>query len=863
MGDYDNKPRASDAIGTQTGAQEAEQPPKIEIQDEAQEIEGLDVEQSEPETRDVEQSPEIEMQDGVQDEVQEQNETGTQDTEPPETEEQRIEQDDDPAPEVVMDETASDEQELAPRRTFSWPSRAQILGWLPFWLVIGLGAVLRFWNLGARPLHHDESLHAYFSLMLLHFNIENWSGCLNGTLSAYCYKYDPLLHGPFQFHAIAIVYLISQLLHVADNGVNTTTVRIAAATLGTVIVGLPYFVRDRLGNLGAWLACFLLAVSPSMVYYSRFAREDIYMACWTLLLVVAVARYLSTRKASWLIWAAAAFALSYATKEATFLTIAVFGSFIGGLVAWELGKCWRLPRERQQEEGGDAVGQRDADTDNRRGALYALILYILVMLPLALILFGVLKELSIYTNPPYTRYSDQIVAQIKNVTLIVVPILGIVLGAFVVYKLWREMREDIVMMPERRGLAKRIDPLRQPLLDTIFSTPWTYWFFAVVVAWAIFLVLFTVLFTNIRQGIADGIWQGLYYWIQQQGQARGAQPWYYYFLLIPLYEQIGVVFGIVGVARALLRPTRFRLFLVYWCVGNLFIYTWAAEKMPWLMIHITMPMMLLAALGLEPVVRRLVVWGGAMLRQRKEAVASARPAIRAGRRVPVGALASLVVAICLLIVTLQNMFQVNYVHYADAPHEMMIYVQTTTDVNIVMSKINTLDQEIDGGRHELAIGVTNDGTWPMIWYLRDYTNVCYNFPGGCPNDGKDVQVIITGDDPPGTINTIASQYASAPPGKTPAFTFHVYHMRSWWDEGYKPPDCTPNAANNYCAGAPAYVGPWLWLSYGDNPPPGAKFNPVLAAQHIWEWWWQRRPFGATDGAYDMGLFIRSNLPVSP
>src|SRR5450755_4998793 len=42
--------------------------------------------------------------------------------------------------------------------------------------------------------------------------------------------------------------------------------------------------------------------------------------------------------------------------------------------------------------------------------------------------------------------------------------------------------------------------------------------------------------------------------------------------------------------------------MVYWFVGNVFIYSWAAEKMPWLMIHMTMPMLLLAAIGLEPAV---------------------------------------------------------------------------------------------------------------------------------------------------------------------------------------------------------------------------------------------------------------------
>src|SRR5947209_16052381 len=183
-------------------------------------------------------------------------------------------------------------------------------------------------------------------------NMENWISCFNPNNS--CYHYDPLLHGPFQFHFIALVYKISQWLGAPDNGVSTTTVRIAAATLGTVIVGLPYFLRDYLGKIGAWLACFLLAVSPSMVYFSRFAREDIYMACFTLLMIVATARYVRERKMRWLVIAAAAFALSYATKEATFLSIAVFGSFLGALIVWELGL--RLPF-RSQFSAENATGR--------------------------------------------------------------------------------------------------------------------------------------------------------------------------------------------------------------------------------------------------------------------------------------------------------------------------------------------------------------------------------------------------------------------------------------------------------------------------------------------------------------------------
>src|SRR5213079_2952656 len=145
----------------------------------------------------------------------------------------------------------------------------------------------------------------------------------------------------FQFHAIAVVYMIAQFLGVSDHGVNTTTVRITAVLLGTVIVALPYFLRHYLGKVGAWLACFLLAISPSMVYFSRFAREDIYMACFTLVFIVAVIQYIRTRKVGWCILAALSFVLSYATKEATFLSIAVFGSFAGALAVWEIA-CRRF-----------------------------------------------------------------------------------------------------------------------------------------------------------------------------------------------------------------------------------------------------------------------------------------------------------------------------------------------------------------------------------------------------------------------------------------------------------------------------------------------------------------------------------------
>lgn len=758
------------------------------------------------------------------------------------------------------------------------PTREQLLRWAPFWGVILLGAILRFWGLGDKPLHHDESLHAYYSWQLL-MNLEHWSWCISPPPSNpnyVCYTYNPLLHGPFQFHFIALVYKISQLVGAPDNGISTTTVRIPAALLGTLIVGLPYFLRDYLGRWGALIASFLLAVSPTLVYFSRFAREDIYFACFTLVMIVGVARYVRDRKMRWLVIASAGFALAYATKEAIFLEILIFGAFFGALLVWELGL--RLPL-RARLSNGSSSGAFGALLPRTFAPLFVVVYFAIAGIAGKLLLnwINALAQVIVTPAGTPTPEADQYVAHLKQVTVEIIPWLGIALGVFVLILLFREMSGKVPSQ-ERRGLAKFVDPEKQPLLNAIVTMPWTHWFFALLCGWTIFLVLFTVVFTNPTGGIGDGIWQGVYYWIQQQQVARGNQPWYYYLMVIPLYEQIGVVFGLIGILRCIAKPTRFRLFLVYWFVGNLFIYSWAAEKMPWLTIHMTMPLMLLAAIGVEPVVVTSVKFVGQLFTRKAAIGAPVVSASENGNVPPVAsrppsrrkvgvfagsaALFGVVAAVLLLLPTMHNMYEVAYIHPADGPHEMLVYVQTTTDVNIVMNKINALDQKFYGGQHQIPIAITTDATWPFAWYVRDYPNICFDYPTGCPSWPKNIPVIIGAGD---QLYSLESQYIANGRGSTNSlggspYVYQQYHMRTWWDEGYKQPICETDPSVS-CAGQPlyGYVGPLLWLSYGNNPPPGATFNFGLAAQRVWNWWWNRTAFGGTDGSFDMVLLIRSDL----
>jgi len=175
-----------------------------------------------------------------------------------------------------------------------------------------LALVLRLSELGERPFHHDESQDAYFS----------WTES---------FEYNPLLHGPLRFYLTAAMYAVF--------GASDFSARLAPALMGTAMVALPYLLRAQLGRVGAFAAAAFLAVGPSYLYFSRFAREDIYVACITLGLFVVVLRFLDGPRRWHPAAAGGLLAASFATKESTFITVFAAGTFLGplALVEWRRG----------------------------------------------------------------------------------------------------------------------------------------------------------------------------------------------------------------------------------------------------------------------------------------------------------------------------------------------------------------------------------------------------------------------------------------------------------------------------------------------------------------------------------------------
>ena len=194
-------------------------------------------------------------------------------------------------------------------------SRVFTIGHAVFVAIVFLAFMLRVWDVGSRAMHLDESTVAWFAWRFL-------TG--NG------YTYNPVYHGPFQHEMLALIFLLFQP--------SQTSARLLAVTLGSGLVALPWFIRDYIGRGTALISCFLLAISPSFVYFGRFERDDTYMEFFTFLMVVCAMRFLRDRR-PWQVYATAvAFALAFATKESIYIVAFIFGSFgilyaLGNIIA--------------------------------------------------------------------------------------------------------------------------------------------------------------------------------------------------------------------------------------------------------------------------------------------------------------------------------------------------------------------------------------------------------------------------------------------------------------------------------------------------------------------------------------------------
>ena len=129
------------------------------------------------------------------------------------------------------------------------------------------------------------------------------------------------------FHLNALAYFLF--------GDNDVSARIMPAFFGTLIVLMPALLRQPklLGRWGALSASAILLFSPSILYYSRFIRHDVYALFATFAIVIAALRYLDRPERRWIIIASVSTAFLFTTKEVSFIVAFIVVSFLATIIA--------------------------------------------------------------------------------------------------------------------------------------------------------------------------------------------------------------------------------------------------------------------------------------------------------------------------------------------------------------------------------------------------------------------------------------------------------------------------------------------------------------------------------------------------
>ncbi len=164
-------------------------------------------------------------------------------------------------------------------------------------LILLVAILSRFILLGERVMSHDEVNHVVPSYELF---------------QGRGYRHDPVTHGPFQFHVVALSYFLF--------GDSDFSSRIPAALFSVGAVAFVLFAfRRYLGRSGAIIAGLLFTISPYLLFYGRYTRNEGFIELIAVLLLYSILRYLETGDRLSIFLVTISTALHFCVKETSYI----------------------------------------------------------------------------------------------------------------------------------------------------------------------------------------------------------------------------------------------------------------------------------------------------------------------------------------------------------------------------------------------------------------------------------------------------------------------------------------------------------------------------------------------------------------
>lgn len=731
-------------------------------------------------------------------------------------------------------------------------SRAITWETVAFVIIAILAVASRFYDLESRVMSHDETSHVYFSWLY-----EQGRG----------YSHDPVTHGPLQFHLVALSYFLL--------GDNDFTARVPAALFSIATVLFLWYYRRLLGRFGALIAAVLMLISPYMLYYGRYVRNEAFVGLFGVVMLWAMLRYLESGKTQYLTWLVVVTALHFTTKETSFIYHAQALIFLAGVLVYRISQVdWPRRELRLPFLGsllaGLVLGGAALLVGRRAGAAAQ---------PLE-------SVPSVPTLTPALESGGG--ASWLPTALLVLAAAALLAAIYFVLAgyTWERLRQErafdlliitgTLVLPMLSPFPVKllgVNPIDYNSSQTIFAITvfialfslvavvvgllwnWRVWLVQAGIFYGIFTVFYTSIFTN-GFGFVTGLVGSLGYWLEQQGVERGSQPWYYYALIqVPIYEFLPFLGTILAMifAPAFLRrgaprgesapgagaensspsilvdpgvleesaPNEDRplpgltiTLLIFWSITSLLAYSIAGEKMPWLTVHITLPMILTAGWFLGRLVEQvdwryfmqqrgplallvlpvffaslMGVFGSLLgtnppfqgkeleqLRSTSTFITSLIMSgltgwllarlVRSWRGNDFSRVMTLAFFVLLGVLTARAAFRAAYIKYDEAT-EYLVYAHSASGPKIALEQIEEISRRTTDGLM-IRIAYDNETTYPFWWYLRNYTNQDY-YNTTPSRAQREAPLILVGEGNYGKIEPVVGQ----------AYQRFDY-VRLWW-----------------------------------------------------------------------------------
>jgi uncharacterized protein (TIGR03663 family) len=635
-----------------------------------------------------------------------------------------------------MSEKAISSTEIKPQHDLFWL--------LNCFLIAAVAAFLRFYWLGLKPFHHDEGVNGHFLMRLFREGV---------------YRYDPEnYHGPTLYY---ITLAFTKIF-----GLETVPVRWSVAVWGVLTVILAFFLRRYIGKIGSLFAALFLALSPGMVFISRYFIHEIFFVFLSLAAAVAVVRFIEREKAGPFAigWTALLLIVCFVPSTlrlagmaadegtTTYLLAQVFLLLIMALLVFLVLRmllAWQDGRPIYLLLASASIAFLFATKETAfitLGTMLIAVFCIWIWLRLGETarFRNVRSRLLAVLFPPLLAaayfYETLLagIAWLRNdffsgnvlpagVAYLVVSLLAASVAAWIYYAV-REVRSGSDISGEGEEITDELTFVRFRSamgngIDLLL----------IALACAVMLLYVGIIFFSSFFSYPDGVqkaFEAYAIWTKTGTKDHTQSGTWAYLKWAMEIEAPLIILSSLGMLIAFLNARhRFAMFAGLWSLGLFAAYSIIPYKTPWLMLSFLLPMCLAAGYAVN------------------ELASSTGLA---------GRLAAGVLGIVSCIILGYQTYNLNFVEY-DNERMPYVYAHTNREFIAMMEEIERYT-ELSGKGKEAKIQVVSPDYWPMVWYTRDYQNAIYHGRIAA-SDAAEVIVAKKGAQDAEVMRNYSAQYA--------------------------------------------------------------------------------------------------------